>query len=434
MKKLVLGSVLLLAVSSLTGCSLPKGKEAGTVPADALSKELVIVMQEGTMVSSKYRVTSFEKSAKLFEQANPGVKVTVEQIASKGYTNALIERLNNKKPPDLIFGSFNAPLNEREPFADLLPFFKADKMTTDDLYETMIGMATAKGKLQGIPMSPNPLAVFYNKEWFDKAGIPYPAKDWTWEQFMNLSIKLQAANRIPGKDVFGSAVPIDVQLFESLAQSSGQSVVSPDGNRVSGYLNSKPVAEALTKLLYHMNTSKASKSVSSYNSVLTELNTFNAGMGIGIATMFSFLEENPNTAGKFGFAALPRLEKGVRANALTFSLLSIAASSKQKELAWKFMKDVILNGDSQFQKDWGKQELLTTKSAIQKSGQHLIPGMNVLIDEFNYAFKPITYRNAALSSVQLADKRLFTSTTEAEVMAALSDLAEEIDKQLKDKK
>ncbi|MDF2713689.1 MAG: sugar transporter substrate-binding protein [Paenibacillus sp.] len=432
MKKLVLGSVILLGVSSLIGCSVSKGKEAATVPAGEKSKELVIVMQEGTIDSSKYRVTSFQKSAKLFEEANPGVKVTVEQLPSKGYMDALIDRLNNK-PVDLIFSNFHAPLNEREPFADLLPFIKADKMTTDDLYETMIGMATLKGKLLGIPMAPNPLAIFYNKEWFDKAGVPYPAKDWTWEQFMNVSIKLQAANRVSGKEIFGSAVPLDMQVFESLAQSSGQSVTSPDGNRMSGYLNSKPVAEALTKLLYHMNTSKASKSVSSYNQVLTELKAFNAGMGIGTATMFSFLEAPPN-AGKFGIAALPQLENGVRANALTFHLLSIAANSKQKELAWKFMKDVILNGDSQFQKDWGKQELLTSKSAIQKSGQHQIPGMNVLVDEFNYAFKPITYRNAALSSVRIEDKRLFASTTEAEVMAALSDIAEEIDKQLKDKK
>jgi multiple sugar transport system substrate-binding protein len=436
LKKFLITDALVLAISSITGCSLPTGKETGAVPSDTGVKEITILLQDGTAASVKYRITTFEKSAKLFEEANPGVKVTIEKLPTpKGLRTAIQERLNDKKPVDLVFGPFDPVLNELGPYADLLPLFKADKLTTDDLYESMVEMTTVKGKLLGFPMAPTPLAVFYNKEWFDKAGIPYPGKEWTWEQFMNLSIKLQAANQVAGKEIFGSIVPLDLQLFESLSQSSGQSVVSPDGSKVSGYLNSKPVAEAFAKLLHHMNTSKASKSVSSSaNPVLTELNSFNAGMGIATAPMFSFLESNAKTAGKFGIAGLPYMEKGKRTNALYFNVLSITASSKQKELAWKFMKDVILNGDSQFQKDWGKQELLTVKSALQKSGQHLIPGMDVLAGELNHSIKPVVYRNAAFGKVQLVDKRLVAATTEAEVMAALTDLAEEVDKQLRDHK
>ncbi|MDF2714137.1 MAG: sugar transporter substrate-binding protein [Paenibacillus sp.] len=436
MKRYITTGVLFLAVSSMTGCSLSTGKQTGAATSDTGAKEITILLQDGTAASVKNRIATFEKSAKLFEEANPGVKVTLEKLATpKGLRTAMQERLQDTKPVDLLFGPFDPVLNELGPYADLLPMFKADKMTTDDLYESMVEMATVKGKLIGIPMAPTPLAVFYNKEWFDKAGMPYPGKEWTWEQFMNQSIKLQAANQVAGKEIFGSIVPFDLQLFESLAQSSGQSVVSPDGSMVSGYLNSKPVTEAFAKLLHHMNTSKASKSVSSStNPVLQELNTFNAGMGIATAPMFSFLESNAKTAGKFGIAGLPYMEKGTRVNALYFNVLSITANSKQKELAWKFMKDVILNGDSQFQKDWGKQELLSVKSALQKSGQHLIPGMDVLVGEMNYSIRPVVYRNAAFSKVQLVDKRLVAATTEAEVLAALSDIAEDVDKQLKDNK
>ncbi|MBD2864045.1 hypothetical protein [Paenibacillus oceani] len=103
-------------------------------------------------------------------------------------------------------------------------------------------------------------------------------------------------------------------------------------------------------------------------------------------------------------------------------------------MAWKFIKDVILNGDSPFQKEWIKEDLLTVKSAFQKSGQHQVPGMDVLAGELEHGIKPIVFRNAALNSVKIADNRLFTATTETEVMASLTDLAAEIDKQLLGKK
>ncbi|WP_274381463.1 extracellular solute-binding protein [Paenibacillus mesophilus] len=342
---------------------------------------------------------------------------------------------NNNKAVDLIYTGYDTILIEQIAFADLLAMFKSDKRTTDDLYEKLVEMSTVKGKLIGIPLNPLPLAVFYNKEWFDKAGIPYPGKDWTWDQFLNLSIKLQAANPIEGKEVYGSIVPLDMFTFESIAQSTGQSIVSADGNRVSGYMNSKPVVAAFAKLLNYMNTSKASKGVSAVGiPVYNELRSFSAGMGISVANMFSPLEANAATAGKFGIAALPFLEKGAKANSVYYSLLSIPESSKQKELAWKFMKDVLLNPDSQFQKDWGKSAMLTVKSAVAKSGQNKVPGMDVLVEELNYAVKPIIYRNAALSAVRLTDKSILAAKTEAEVMAALTSLAEEVDKQLLDKK
>lgn len=438
MNRFIAASSIVLVISFITGCSLPKSKQSETnVPSATNTKEITIVLPENATTTGKFRFSTFEKSARLFEEANPGVKVTIENLpVSKGYRTAIMERLKDSRPVDLIFSAYDPILNEQKEFAaDLIPLFKADKMTTDDLYENMVEMAKVNGKLLGIPLAPTSLAVFYNKEWFNKAGISFPGKEWTWEQFLNQSIKLQAANQVTGKEIYGSIVPLEMRVFESLAVSSGHSIISPDGKRMSGYLNSKPVAEALTKLLFHMNTTKASKAVNSITDpVLQDLRAFNAGMGIGVITLFSFLESNQATAGKFGIAGLPYMDKGVRANALYFSMLSVTGVSKQKELAWKFMKDIVLNGDSQFHKDWAKQELLTIKSAFQKSGQYMAPGMDVLASELEHGIKPVVYRNAAINTVRIANNQLLSATTEAEVMASLSNVAEEVDKELLGKK
>lgn len=430
MKKLFVTSALVFALSSLTGCSIWTDTQAATTPGP---KEITLVTMDS---NTKNRISSFEKSAKLFEDANPGVNVHVVKLATpNGYRAALLEMAKDNKPIDLIYANHDTIQIEQHTFADLLPMFKADKMTTDDLYEKLVEMATVKGKLIGIPLNPLPLAVFYNKEWFDKAGMPYPDKEWTWDQFFNQSIELQAANRVEGKEIFGSVVPLDLPMLESLGQSSGHSIIAPDGNRVSGYLNSKPVVAAATKLLFHMNTSNASKAVPSITApVFNELRAYNAGMGIGAANMFYPLEAASQTAGKFGFAPLPFLEKGAKANAVYYNLLTIAEGSKQKELAWKFMKDVILNPDSQFQKDWGQQDMLTVKSAVPKSGQLAFKGMDVLIEELNYAVMPLSHRNTLINSIRVSDQSLLKATTEAEVMASLTSLAEMVDKRLTDKK
>ncbi|RKN84285.1 ABC transporter substrate-binding protein [Paenibacillus ginsengarvi] len=436
MKRVASVSVLLAAAISLAGCSWPAGKETGGKPAATEQKELTILMQDGTSATVKNRIAELEKQAKLYEQAVPGVKVTIEKLAApKGFAPAVQERLKSDKSADLLFGGFDPLLIEQGALADLLPMFKADKLTTDDLYESLTAMATVKGKLIGIPMAPEPLAVYFNKDWFDKAGVPQPKGDWTWEQFFNAAIKLKAGNTVTGKETYGSAIPFDLQLFESLAQSSGQSIVSPEGNRLSGYLNSKPVTDAVGLLLYHMNSSKASKVVSSGGAqIYNELSNQNVGMAIGQPVNYSLLGANPGLMSKIGVAPLPHMEKGTRANALYFSTMSILSGSKQKEAAWKFVKDVILNSDSAFQKDWGQQELLTSKAAAQKTGQQRDPALSVFIGELSAGIKPAVYKNAALASVSISEKRLVASQSVAEALAALTEMADQIDQQLMDKK
>ncbi len=53
------------------------------------------------------------------------------------------------------------------------------------------GMSDATGgKLYFFPTNWNNVVVFYNKDLFDAAGIPYPKKSWTWSEFLDAAQKL----------------------------------------------------------------------------------------------------------------------------------------------------------------------------------------------------------------------------------------------------
>jgi multiple sugar transport system substrate-binding protein len=292
-------------------------------------------------------------------------------------------------------------------------------------------MMTEKGQLTGIPMSPQPLAVFYNRNWFDRANLPEPPKAWTWEQFFTMSVHLKEANTAQGKEIYGSAVPIIPDLFESFAQSNGGNMLSPDNSRFAGYLDSRPVVEAFALLLKEINNHDVVKKVpNGTNAILSEIFSGHVGMCVGRIGNYSFLARNPRMKEQIGVAPLPHLAGGIRANAAgMIQALSIAAASKQQQLAWKFIKDIVLNPESKFQVDWSKQEPLASRSAIHKLKLNDEPAWQVFMDELNHAFKAIFYRNPKIKIIATENKinRLISLSTEAEVQMELSRLASELD-------
>lgn len=290
-------------------------------------------------------------------------------------------------------------------------------------------MMTEDGQLTGIPMSPQPLAVFYNREWFNRANLPEPTEEWTWEQFFAVSVHLKEANSAQGKEIYGSVVPIIPDLLESLAQSSSGSMLSPDNNRFTGYLDSRPVIEAFALLLKEINNEDVVKKVPDGTSaIISEISSGNLGMGVGRIGIYSFLARNPKLKERIGVASLPRMAGGVRANAVWVqAALSIAAASRQQQLAWKFIKDIVLNPESKFQVIWSKQETLASRSSIHKLKLNDEPEWKVFIDELNHAVKPVIYRNPKFKATANKFKRFVSLGSEAEVQMELSQLAAELD-------
>ncbi len=63
------------------------------------------------------------------------------------------------------------------------------------------------GDLYAAPVNWDTIAVYYNKDMFDAAGLAYPTADWTWDDFADLAAKLTNADA----DVYGAAVYSEFQ-------------------------------------------------------------------------------------------------------------------------------------------------------------------------------------------------------------------------------
>ncbi|MGH2543378.1 MAG: ABC transporter substrate-binding protein [Ardenticatenaceae bacterium] len=61
---------------------------------------------------------------------------------------------------------------------------KSTVISEEDFYTETLEPFRYNGQLMCIPQNLSSLVVYYNKELFDAAGVPYPSDDWTWEEFL----------------------------------------------------------------------------------------------------------------------------------------------------------------------------------------------------------------------------------------------------------
>lgn len=151
-----------------------------------------------------------EAMCKEFEAMNPGVKVKPERKNADGtYADILLQEFAANKAPDVMFVSTdNIELIEASgQIADLNEFLAKDTdLKASDYYDIMIKRFTKEGKLLVLPRDIAPIAVvYYNKNLFDAAKLPYPRDNWTWDDLRALAKKLTRRNEkgVPSQLGFG---------------------------------------------------------------------------------------------------------------------------------------------------------------------------------------------------------------------------------------
>jgi len=140
-------------------------------------------------------VTIIEGLVKDFEAANPGVIVKPERKPSDNtYADALLTEFASRTAPDVMFVSTDniEVLAESNMLADLSPWLAKDPdLKAADYYDAMIKRFSKDGKLLVLPRDISPIScIYYNKDLFDKAKLPYPKDDWNWEDLRSDAIKL----------------------------------------------------------------------------------------------------------------------------------------------------------------------------------------------------------------------------------------------------
>lgn len=178
---------------------------------------------------------AYEELVAAFETDHADVDVTLSHIPSQNdYRTRLASDFAAGTPPDVSllsyrrFGAF-AAAGQLTPLGSYLD--DSDLFTREDFYPITLAAFTWGGELMCIPQNISSLVVYYNRDLFAAAGIPEPADDWTWDDFLSAA---QALTRdLDGDgvtDQYGAGVEASLYRISPFIWQNGGRIVDDPAN------------------------------------------------------------------------------------------------------------------------------------------------------------------------------------------------------------
>ncbi len=169
-----------------------------------------------------------------FEEENPDIKIEIELTPYKDYFTTLETAATGGTAPDVFW--MNAPNVTKYVRGGMLVELSdyiagSESVSKEDFPESLINLYTVDGGWYGMPKGFDTVAVWYNKELFDNAGVAYPTDDWTWDDFVSIAQQLTDTEN----GIYGAAVQLDEQAgWYNTIGLFGGSVISED-KKTSGF-------------------------------------------------------------------------------------------------------------------------------------------------------------------------------------------------------
>ena len=291
--------VLVLAALALAGC----GSSGGGTPASPGASPTGVVSITMWHGDTDYAAKADNVLVAEWNKAHPDIHVTALYNGSNDYAlQKTLTAIAGGKPPDItyLYGSWAANIVKSPKVVLLNDLIAKDKsFDWNDFWPAERQAATVDGKVMGIPAFVDNLAIVYNKTLFDKAGLPYPTAQWTWDDFRAAAKALT----IPAQKQFGYAFAADaseatVWEWEAMLWDYGGDILTPDDKQAA--FNSAAGVQALT-MLGDMATVDHSVYIDTTNTKIEQ--TFNNGHIAMFVTGPWDLPSFPNV--RFGVQVMP---------------------------------------------------------------------------------------------------------------------------------
>ncbi|KAF1297339.1 ABC transporter substrate-binding protein [Enterococcus sp. JM4C] len=301
-----------------------------------------------------------------FNKEYPNIEIELVQIPDSDYSQKINQMLVGGTAPDVIL-SFETDLPkfaETGSVISLDDYLKdTDKIDVDDFIPAVNKLSEQTGGNYGLPWAYASEILFYNKDMFDAAGVDYPTKDWTWDDFE------KAAEKLTIKDgnkttQWGADALTFRGLWWSLAGQGGDDVVKDGKLSLSSGLK-----DALTYQDKLTNSLKVSPEPSAGDSVA---DLFASGQAAMARTGSWMTGQYKDVDFNWDIETLPKGERAY--NSLHTGFYTINSKSEHKDEAWKFVEFMMSEQGQTLNSKWGNNpsalKTIAEQGAYKNSGEN----------------------------------------------------------------
>lgn len=323
-----------------------------------------------------------------FEAANPGIKVELTTLEPKEYWTKIRIMANQKKLPDV----FNLSSGYLEEWASNGLLLNLDNFISNDLDQSKYYMSlfdagketAGQGSYFAAPYALVTTNLFYNMDAFDEAGIAYPDKNWTWEDFRKAAIALTKDKNSDGViDQWGYWFYGRYAHVESWVYANNGRLLDRNTMRFAPDAQAMEALKFLTDLVLVDHAAPPKKEMSAFR----QQDVFPQGAAAMFIDGSWNIANNRSVAGdnfRWGIAEIPVGPSGD--GSLTYGwpdYVALSPTGKNSEAAWKLAKFVSGEGLSLDMYLAGK---IPSYRSLTESEEFLEKGMQpynkeVLIDQ-----------------------------------------------------
>ncbi|MFD1675558.1 ABC transporter substrate-binding protein [Alicyclobacillus fodiniaquatilis] len=370
-----------LSAGMLYGCGTPSGNQSGSGQSGSTG---TITLNVATYEGQGTSLTDQHKIAQAYMKLHPNVKINIISIPSN-YDQKIETEVAAGDAPDMFQigdGDVSMYANKKS-IINLSPLLAKNNVNLKAYYQSVLDTGKVNGQIYTMPKDWSDLAVYYNKKMFQAAHIPLPTANWTWAQLAADAKKLTITKN--GKTTqWGVLLPGDsTREVEPIVFAYGGSIINPNGNSYTGYLNSKGTAAGLTEYqsIYNSGAAPSASTVNGFQGV----DLFQAKK---VAMEVSGDWPNANyktTPGlSYGVAPLPAGPKG-KANTICYSGWGISSQSKNQQAAFKYLEYLAgPKGEAQLT----NYSLVSLPAVAKTQGQDNDPTLKGFLDGVPY-IKPL---------------------------------------------
>jgi multiple sugar transport system substrate-binding protein len=146
-----------------------------------------------------------------FHEQNPGIRIRWENTPWTEYWTKLQTEAAAGTIPDVVgmVSMYSQQYIRQNTLKPLNTYIEREPdVNVDDFWPVIMPAYRWEGETYAFPYDLSTMAIFYNKNLFDEAGVAYPTGSWTWDEFLDACQKMTKDTGSGRIDQWGWLLPI----------------------------------------------------------------------------------------------------------------------------------------------------------------------------------------------------------------------------------